>query len=472
MISNTTAPGRPGAGVFLAGALLILCVSELFRLFAGDGSASHLSRLAFLAMCPALLPHFTFREWAMTALGGALAAGLWLRDDTGAILYALDRAAFFGAFIFLVTLLKEAAQRSRSVLDLGVWVTRQQQGRRYYALSIGGHVMGVLLNFGAISLLTPLIQRGARAMAGGPGGASAAQLEQQQISALLRGFSWMILWAPTALTQAVLFTAFPGANAAVVIPLGIAASVVMVLVGRALDRLYWRGLTGSAVSQPPVFPRHSAGRFAAICACLIAVTFAVAFGAQVRAAVALMLVAPVMMICWIFLQGVAGGSANALRDTARTLYDIFVRTVREPARSAYVLGTAGFIGETGAALAPVAEVAAALNIDAAPAWIVLAALPALIVLGGQLALSPIIMVVFLGAVLNELPVLPASPDLIVFALGAGWALSMTASPNASATLLIAAITRIAPTTLTWRWNGVYALTCFAVFVVAFRILAG
>ena len=46
------------------------------------------------------------------------------------------------------------------------------------------------------------------------------------------------------------------------------------------------------------------------------------------------------------------------------------------------------------------------------------------------------------------------------------------SPNASATLLIAAITRIAPTTLTWRWNGAYALVCYLVFTVAFWALAG
>jgi len=60
--------------------------------------------------------------------------------------------------------------------------------------------------------------------------------------------------------------------------------------------------------------------------------------------------------------------------------------------------------------------------------------------------------------------------LIVFALGAGWALSMSASPNASATLLISGISGIAPTTLTWKWNGVYALLCLLVFSLAFVVL--
>ena len=80
-------------------------------------------------------------------------------------------------------------------------------------------------------------------------------------------------------------------------------------------------------------------------------------------------------------------------------------------------------------------------------------------------------VVFLAAVINELPTLPADPNHIVFALSAGWALSMTASPNASATLLISSIARVPPTTLTWRWNGLYALLCFVAFVVCFALLS-
>lgn len=43
-------------------------------------------------------------------------------------------------------------------------MTQRPQGRREFSLSIGGHILGVLLNFGAISLLTPLIQRGSKAM--------------------------------------------------------------------------------------------------------------------------------------------------------------------------------------------------------------------------------------------------------------------------------------------------------------------
>ena len=48
---------------------------------------------------------------------------------------------------------------------------------------------------------------------------------------------------------------------------------------------------------------------------------------------------------------------------------------------------------------------------------------------------------------------------------------MSASPNASATLLISGVTGIAPTTLTWRWNGQYSIVCFVVFFISFYFLS-
>lgn len=135
------------------------------------------------------------------------------------------------------------------------------------------------------------------------------------------------------------------------------------------------------------------------------------------------------------------------------------------------MGAAGFIGEAAARLAPVDALATYLEVMNIPSWALLISLPIIITLCGQIALSPILVVVFLSSVLNQLPILPADPNLIVFALGAGWALSMTASPNASATLLISSASGIAPTTLTWRWNGIYALMCFALFSLDFIALA-
>ena len=473
MAGETSITDTPLKVLALAATILFLSTSEIYRLYFINKDGTPLSRMAFMALGVAFVPFFTLREWVMTVLAFVLSLAIWLSGDAGDITNALNRAAFFGAFIYLVTLLKEAAQRSRSVLALGTYMTQQPQGRRYFSLSIGGHILGVLLNFGAISLLTPLIQRGSKAMLAKAElrQSGEVQLEQQQISALLRGFSWMIMWSPTALTQAVLFTSIHGASASIVVSLGIGASLVMILIGRAVDHYEWRHLRRAAIARESVFPTPSARRFGFICACLVGITFGVVLSSDVNAAIALMLVAPAMMLVWVYAQQFAADRAHALRATAGVIYEILIRSARQPAQSAYVLGIAGYIGVLAAAIAPVGEFAVFFEDTDIPTWAFLSALPILIILGGQLALSPILVVVFLAALINELPVLPADPNLIIFALGAGWALSMTASPNASATLLISSITRIAPTTLTWRWNGGFTTICFLVFTVFFVVMS-
>jgi hypothetical protein len=456
--------------VFAACILAFLSLSELVHQYFQWPLASALGGAALLLLGLSLAGSFRLREWALVLVAAGLSAGLLVSDrGSGAIWSALEKASFFAAFIYLVTLLKEAAQRSPSVLDLGQYLTRQTRGRRYYSLAIGGHGLGVLLNFGAISLLTPLIQRGARASSADPGQIAIA--EQQQISALLRGFSWMIMWSPTALTQAVLFTAFPSVNLMAVIGLGIAASIIMILLGRLEDRLRRRPVAVDDLRVPPEFPTRSAVRFLSICCVLIMATYLVVWLTEVSGAVALMLVAPVTMVAWLFSQIEAGNLVSRLVQTDRTTRTILIESAPSLGRSALILGAAGFIGGAAASLTPTALVAETLQIGEMPEWLFLCLLPIIINLCGQIALSPILVVVFLSAVLNSLPELPADPTLIVFALGAGWAMSMSASPNASATLLISSITNIAPTTLTWRWNGVYSLMCYVVFALSFYLLS-
>lgn len=455
--------------IAIFGALFLLSFAQLVLQFTGYSFALDLSRMAFLALFVSMVPIFKFREWALCGFSIALIFGLSQKQDGWSdISFALDRAAFFAAFIYLVTLLKEAAQNSHSVLKLGTYLTNQPPGRRYYSLAFGGHTMGVLLNFGAISLLTPLIQRGVRAKTKHP--IQASKLEQQQISSLIRGFSWMIMWSPTALTQAVLFTSFPDTNLWLTIPLGIAAALVMIFIGRIEDRLRWQGNLLETPLEILEFPTKAAKRFLTICVLLIGATFIVAYLAEVSAALGLMLVAPFVMVGWIFEQNFKKPALHAAKKTISDLSSILTQSSIVLGRSAITLGAAGFIGEAAARLAPIDVFAVFLEQLSLQSWMILIALPLIITLCGQIALSPILIVVFLASVFNQLPVLPADPSLIVFALGAGWAMSMLASPNASATLLISGVTGIAPTTLTWRWNGLYALICYLVFIGCFYLL--
>ncbi len=463
-------PNRQWLRIATAIFLVLLGAVQTSLQFHFSETAEIASRVLLMMFCVCMIPLFKLREWALVIGAALLVLGLLnTQDGVQDLLFALDRAAFFAAFIYLVTLLKEAAQRSPSVLKLGIFLANQPPGRRYYSLAFGGHIIGILLNFGAISLLSPLVQRGSMVAddASKKAREIAKKLEQQQISALIRGFTWMVMWSPTSLAQVVLFTTVPGADIRITLPLGILATFVMIYIGRLEDRHRWRNTSTDAFGDSLSFPAKSAQRFGVICALLIGSTLLVAHVSNVSLVQALMLVAPLLVVAWFVEQSYEGRIMPAISSAKTMLGSMLVQSAYTQGHSAFTLGIAGFIGIAASKIAPVDVFSAYIEIMRIPEWLILICLPVIIILCGQIALSPIMVVVFLGSVLAQFQTPAADPNLVFFALGAGWALSMVASPNASATLLIAGITNIHPTTLTWRWNGAYAIICLLVFSVSF-----
>ncbi len=419
--------------------------------------------ICFAALCIVGLATSTLREWLLLAVAAVLGI-LLLQSDTGAATFAeaMGLAAFFSAFIMLLMALKIAAERSNSVLVVGRYLIQQSAAGRFIATATGGHALGVFLNFAAISLMAPLIQNAAKR----PDGSTDTDLERRQLSALLRGFAWILLWAPTTLAQAVLLTLFTEVDLARIVTLGILTSILMIGVGLFYDRAEWRGVA-AAPTTPPPFPKVALLRLGTVCATLILATAALQLWAGMTTALALMFVAPSVTLLWFAAQRPPG---DAIGLQLARFWPALTGNAAGLARSAIALGLSGFIGRALADVLPMAALTAQLDLAGVPGWAFLAALPVLITLGGQIALSPIILVVFIGQVVQSIPNLPADPTNIVFALSAGWAISMFASPNATATLLISATTNIPPTRLTWSWNLRYGLICYALLVVIFAVI--
>jgi len=448
----------------LALILTALSAGVLWANTFGGAAADSAVRILFFALCLAGLSARSIRE-TLLFIAASLLTVLALRGNDGwvKLFAALDLAAYFAAFIVLLTALKISAERSRSVLAVGRYLIGQPTGRRFFATASGGHILGVFLNFGAVSLMAPLIQSATKH----PDGRTDTDLERRQLSALLRGFAWILLWAPTTLSQAVLLTLFTDIDMTKIVTLGIATSALMIFIGYLYDRYEWRSLPPLREAAAPVCPWPALFKLGAICAALIGAVAALQVTTGFTTALALMFAAPVVTVVWFLFQKPAD---ITLRAQSARFWPVFETSAAGLARSAMALGLSGFIGRILAEVLPMASLTAQLDLSAIPGWIFLASLPVLITLGGQIALSPIILVVFIGQVIQGFPILPADPTHIVFALSAGWAISMFASPNATATLLISATSNIAPTTLTWRWNLRYGAICYVVLVGIFAML--
>jgi hypothetical protein len=458
-----------------ATAMTALAVLELLYLVGHVETAGLLGRGAALVVMLAVAPRFGLREWLLLAAALALTAGLASRPGGWEeARHALDRGAFFAAFILLMTLLREAAITSPAVLAMGNYLTRQQPGRRFLASFLGGQMAGVLLNFGAISLLAPMIQRGVRAepVRTEDDERRAKIRERRSLSALIRGFAMVITWAPTTLTQAIILHSLPGLSALKVMSCGLALSALMLAVGWTEDRLRW-GRPRARVPGMPVarFPAGAAGDLAVVGLILICATYGARELLAIGTPQALMLVAPLMLFGWVFSQNAGRGPAEAAGAVVQRLQEVVVGPFPRMTRDAFTLGAAGFIGTAAADLAPVEAIAAALALDSVPGWLFLISLPVLIVVSAVVAISPMMTVVFLGSVVSALPVMPVDPNLIALAFGFGWGLALTASPNSTGAIFLSGATGVPTTTLTWRWNGVYSLMALATLTVVFWLVA-
>ncbi|MEP5154131.1 hypothetical protein, partial [Planktotalea sp.] len=333
----------------LAITLIAVSAAVLLTNTHGGALAQNSARVLFIALCVIGLGTSTIREKALSCAALALCAVLYISGKVDGVLAGLDLAAYFAAFIALLTALKIAAQRSNSVRVVGKYLIDQPAARRFVATATGGHILGVFLNFGAVSLMAPLIQSATKHA----DGSTNTALEQRQISALLRGFAWILLWAPTTLSQAVLLTLFTDINMGKLIPIGIGTALFMMFIGFAYDRFEWRHLspTQSGVERP-IFHPLAFLKLGTVCFSLIAATAVLQISAGYTTALSLMFVAPVVTLIWFGAQKDLGAS---LGSQLASFWPALLDDTAGLARSAIALGLSGFIGRTLAEALPVAS---------------------------------------------------------------------------------------------------------------------
>jgi hypothetical protein len=467
--------------VAVAACLLAVMGLELLARLSGSAAVQFAAHGAMLLTVLVAVRSLGLREFYLLTLCIVLSLlTLWLRPDAWAVVRSgLDQASFLMAFLLLLNLLHEAAATSPAVTRCGEYLTRQPPGRRYYALNAGTAAMAVLFNVGVVSFLVPLIQRGIESAT--PGDALNPLRERRQISAMLRGFAWCVIWSPTAIAPLAVMELIPGTDRRLWILIGFCIFLGLLVLGGLEDRITFRAYRPRSNRTAPAFPRAAAFRFLLACAWLFGMSALVVLLSGETIVFGLMVSCPVMLVGWLLAQNLGGQNpggqnpgapAGALAATARRLQVIAFTNLAGAAPVAITLACSGYVGRVAAALIPAAAWADVLGLDALPDFVFLALLPVAIALLSLLALSPIMMAVFFGSLLGSLPVMPADPTLTALAVSCGWALSMTFSPFATVVLLINRMSGIPPRFLTWRWNLVFTLLAGAALVPVFAFLTG
>ncbi|WEF25409.1 hypothetical protein [Paracoccus sp. S3-43] len=429
-----TIPHQYGAGRWsevVAAALLVAALA----LFSASAS---LSRLAFVAVGIGLI------AWAAATRQG------WQE----AILTALTRGGFIIALFTALSALRSAAIGSQAILECGRFLARQPPGRRYLALTVGGHLFGLILLYGSISLLGSLA---AESTAREADGELRRHRLRRMLVAIQRGFASTLCWSPMGLSIAVAMTVVPGASWPKAVAFCLVSSVLMIGIGWLLDTILKPQL--SAPPPPRAVESDSwllrLRPLLVLLGIVVGSTLALHVAAGVEVTGAVMTVVPLIAMAWILiLPPLPGGRIATL---AARIGQFAMRELAGYSGEIILLFMAGFIGSLGSwLLVPVMQ-AHGPDLSAIPPLLILAALVWVIPLTGQIGMNPILAVSLLVPLLPSPAALGIHPTAMVLAITGGWAISGNTSPFTASVLLVGKLGGVEARHAGMVWNGLYAL---------------
>ena len=433
---------------------------------------AHAGDLAGLAILLFLLLQFRHQRRYAQVLFVALFAigmvGVLLAADPALLFLAgWRRGASYAAFFVALTTLRDAAETSPLVRRCGQHLVAQPPGRRYAALTAGGHMFGITLSYGAIELLAAMVMRANTLEAAGGSQAIRAIRTRRMLLAIYRGFCVMNCWSPINIMTAVVSTAGPAAPMRLLLPIAFIVAVGMATLGWLEDRLSGarlktRGGTRPVTSESWMIHSRIIGLILLVM--LLSEATAVLFGISVVAGVTT--VVPLIAAAWLTVQSwrFAGPARYRLPGLLRRRAERFLLRVPTIRAEATVLGASGFMGVAIGNLLP--NTGLTPLIATLPPLTMPLLIPLLLIATGQLGLNPVAVVALVGAVIPDPSALGLQPAVLAFACMLGWGLGVTMTPMSSSAIITARWAEVSPWTVTSRWNAPFAASALLLAWVA------
>lgn len=377
-------------------------------------------------------------------------------DWTTVALAGLDKAAFICAFFCALASLRRVAQGSKAISYAGQFLAQQPPGRRYLALTFGGQMFALVLNYGAIALLGSLAV------------ANAATEQNPEIQrhrtrrmllAIQRGFTSTLPWSPLSFAVAITTALIPGTSWSMVAIPGMVTCLLMTGTGWALDTILKPKIFGHTPTRTQPKGNWFLMSPLVILLAVILISIAVLYLiTDIHVVGLVILIVPVVAVLWAILQrcgDVETPGSHSLRGELKAYVFAELPSVKD---EVVLLMMAGYIGTVGAALlGPVLE-SLGVDLSRLPTPVFLVLCVWIIPIAGQIGMNPILAVTLLAPLIPSAQVLGVSPAAIVVAITAGWALSGVTSPFTATTLLIGSFGKVSARHVGLVWNRGYFLT--------------
>lgn len=439
--------------------LLLVCIAVLIREWGGDDILGLIPALLTVLLLISLTLQVRPGRQVFVAIGLGLTLILALsQPEWQAItLKALATAGFIAAFFTALASLRSAAGSSASMARARRFLAQQPPGRRYLALTLGGQLFALVLNYGSIALLGGLASAAAEEE---PDPEIRGHRRRRMLLAIQRAFVSMLPWSPLSFAIAVSIALIPGAKWAEVVGPGIVTSLLMAGTGWALDTVFRPRLNRPRPALKPPEGNWGLMRPLLILLAVLAVAIVgLTWLTGIRIVGIVLLVVPLLAAGWVVLQRREDRTAPRL---GQRCYRFFWEEMAGYRGELALLMMAGYIGTVGAPILTPLLLASGLDPLGLPVWAILLCIVWIIPALGQLGMNPILAVTLLAPMVPEAAAMGISPAAIIVAITAGWALSGASSPFTATTLLIGSFANISATRVGLIWNGAFTLSAGAV----------
>jgi hypothetical protein len=477
---------RLGWHHFGASAYVLAWAATLLDQFGKLPAAGDLAGIAMLVFLVVEFPRQ--RRYAqvlfLALLGIGLCGVVVAADPWVLFLASWRRGAAYGAFFFALSSLRDAAETSPLVRRCGRHLVAQPPGRRYAALTGGGHLFGVILSYGAIELLGAMVIRANTLSSAGGSEAIRSLRARRMLMAIYRGFCVMNCWSPLNLMTAVVSTAVPAAPMRLLLPVAFVVSLGMAALGWLEDRLSAARLitnlapVDSAAAGRPETPDSWAVhlRIVALVGLVMLLAEFSSIGLHVGLVAAVTLVVPMVGLSWSIVQArrfVTGGGGNSVARTIAVLRrraGRFFLRVPSFRTEATVLAGSGFMGVAVGGALPAAGLAP--FIAHLPPILVPLLVPVLLIATGQLGLNPVAIIALLGAAMPDPIRFGVAPAVLAFACMLGWGLAVNMTPMSASAITTARWAGASPWTVSTAWNAAFTGSALLLAWVAIVAMYG
>ncbi|MBN9673314.1 hypothetical protein [Roseibium aggregatum] len=450
---------------------LLLCLITLIaatREWGFDTYPLHLcAHAVFLAAIAVTVPRVRWgrKVFVIVALGLSGAVVLTRQDWPDVLDRALVTAEFVAAFFCALSTLGNAAASSPAIVDCGRYLAGQPPGRRYAALTVGGQLFSLLLNYGAIALLGNLAVASAKEEKDPE---IREHRTRRMLLAIERAFVSTLPWSPLSFAftfSSVLIAGVSWTDA--VLPCFV-TGLLLAGSGWLLDTIFKPKLSRPRTGRPqqPAGSVRTLGPLLLLLVIMGSLVFAIHLGSGIRVPGIVIVVVPLISIAWIGLQNKDTAPAKAM---ARRSLD-FARTELPVLQSQVVLLTmAGFIGIVGGALVDPLVATAGIDLHLLPPALLLVFVIWIIPAMGQLGMNPLLAISLLAPLLPPARDIGLEPTDLLLATTGGWALSGISSPFTAMSVVTGSFAGVSARHVALRWNGLYLPIAGA--LVTFWVLA-